>query len=491
MAKTASCLIGFNWNGRDLSEAHVQNAINWMIANYGTPTSNYCGDWYGHFGCFYPMYAFFKAMKLYGITSFGGHDWEADYATNIGLNSGWDAGRKATYFDGPFNHWDRNFDTYVGIAMLAEEVAELPPVAEAGTYVGDHAPGQWVALNGTSSYHTDPTKNLIGYQWDFDTSNGLWWDSAGSPPAGEGALGDTANMQLPLYDGGAYPRTQVVALRVLDDGTPQMTDMDTASIQIAVTNSAPVAQTNGPWAGVPYFLGADPSKCAMANPASITDPDCADYVVTFDGTTSFDPNSCTTPGDPTCTDDSITAYEWDIDGDGVYDEANGEDGWPTDASGAVRKKIYNGPDSSLAVLRVTDEHSAQGSSAGQFTSVALAFATNYRNCWREIQSRFISRYGLGVTFKNIGDVDVTNLVVTMTSAPTSYTIIASTSNLGSAGALAPNATRETACTTSPNTADIVVDLNKRIIPTGRWTWRAEFDAGGTHYVIPNLPPLLP
>jgi hypothetical protein len=438
------------------------------------------------------MYAFYKAMKLFGITDFNGHDWEADYAANIIANSGWDAGRKAAYIDDQFSYWDRSFATYVGVAMLAEEVAALPPVAEAGTYAGDYAPLQQVNLDGSASYHLDPGKGIVLYQWDFDAGNGLWWDAGVVPPAGQGALGITASFNLPPYTGnpGDYPRSQIVTLRVLDNGVPQMADTDTASIRIVVENANPVAVTNGPWAGLPYFPNpADPGKCQMSDPNDIFDADCK--AVVFDGRGSYDPNS----GPPL--NDTIVAFAWDIDGDGAFNEANGEDGWPvTPGDYSLVRKIFNAPSSGLATLRVTDTFVAQGISSAQFVSIALAYVTDYRNCWLVKTGRFTERRGIAVTFTNIGDEPVTNLVATLKTVPTNRTIVSGVSNLGGSlpgGVLNPGGSATTACSTppAPNTADIVNDINLRVPATGSWTWQAEFDADGVHYVIPNLPALAP
>jgi hypothetical protein len=371
-------------------------------------------------------------------------------------------------------------------------VAALPPVAEAGTYPNDYAPAQQVHLDASASYHLDSGKAITLYQWDFNAADGLWWNSAPTPPAGQGALGVTANFNLPPYTGNPadYPRDQIVTLRVLDNGSPQMTDTDTASIHIVVTNASPVALTNGPWAGIPYFPNpTDPSKCQASDPNDIFDADC--NAVEFDGSTSYDPNS----GPPI--NDVIVAYAWDIDGDGSFNEANGDDGWPVVLGDySVVRKIFNAPSSGLAILRVTDTFASSGTSSAQFVSIALAYATDYRNCWSVRTSRFTERRGIGVTVTNIGDKAAQNLVLTLKTVPTTLTIVSGVANIGAAlpgGSLNAGASKETACSIppAPNTADIVNDINLRVPATGVWTWQAEFDADGIHYVIPNLPALRP
>jgi hypothetical protein len=92
-----------------------------------------------------------------------------------------------------------------------------PPVADAGldqtVNVGDE-----VHFNGSGSYN--PDGNITFYEWDFDATDGIWWET-GSPPD---AFGPQPNHTY--FDYGVY----VATLRVTDnDGF-----MDTDSCEITV-----------------------------------------------------------------------------------------------------------------------------------------------------------------------------------------------------------------------------------------------------------------
>ncbi|MBV1959103.1 MAG: hypothetical protein KUG53_00085 [Pseudomonadales bacterium] len=461
MSKTAAGLIGFHWLGKPLTDQEAVDALGYMATRYN---QNYYSTWYGHWNNYYAMYAFYKAMKLHGKTTFTDsagvvHDWESEYHNFlIDAAAGhyvYDAGTKAYRFEDQFPYYSSGFSTYTALAMLAPDVAGLPPVANAGVDQ-NVLPGQLVSFDGTGSFHQDPAKNIARYEWDYDLSDGLWWSTASVPAAGEGAIGSTA--QYAYTDTGSA-EDYTVTLRVLDDGltpsnpAPVETDTDTLNVHSESAQVPPVAVTNGPWAGVPGTA------------------------VVFDGSASYDPNPA----------DTIVSYEWDLDGDGVYNEANGNDGTPaTPGDWSIVTKTYATPESGLATLRVTDNHGAAGSATNEFISIALAYATDYQTCWYQRLGRTVTRYGLSVTFENTGTVAAENLEVTLTSVPTNRTIISDASVLGTLNA---GAQAVTSCDTAAKTADIVTDVNARVIPTGDWTWKAEFDADGVHYIIPNLPAL--
>ena len=467
MAKGAAGIIGLHYLGGTLADPAVQNALDYMGTQYHFTSTG--GGCFGgcHWDRPYHMYAFYKAMKLYGITSFVdssgvAHDWETEYqrflADPAEGNLIWDAGRKAARFD-LVRYWYSSNDSnnYTGLAMLAPEVSSLPPQADAGN---DQIvlPNQVVSFDGSNSFHQDPTKAIVSYDWDFDASDGLWWNTVAVPGAGEGDSG--------LMVTNSYPETgsaadYTVTLRVSDNGqTPAnpdavMTDLDTMNVHVDTQQVAPIAVTNGPWAAVPG------------------------QIVTFDGSASYDPN----PGD------SIVSYEWDLDGDTVFNNPDGSDGTPvTPGDWSIVQKTFIIPVSNLATLRVTDTFGAQGSSTDNFIAIGLAYVENYQTCWRVRQNRFSNRFGISVTVENIGNADIDNLILTLTSVPSNRHIVSDLSDLGN---LTSGAQVATACDYAAKTADIITDVNRRISPTGDWSWQAEFDSGGEHYVIPNLPPLLP
>jgi PKD repeat protein len=143
------------------------------------------------------------------------------------------------------------------------------PVADAnGPYYT--APGVPVTFDGSGSYDPDADDSIISWQWDLD-NDGLYDDESGVSPTHT------------YYSVGVY----TIGLRVTD--TFGATDTDTTTVSIE--NKAPVADANGPYYTVPGVP------------------------VTLDGSGSYDPD------EPY---DSIVSWQWDLDNDGLYDEAVGE-----------------------------------------------------------------------------------------------------------------------------------------------------------------------
>lgn len=449
--KTGAGLAMLKWVGYDATHPSVQAALGFLDANWDWT----CYD--GNLGSMYGMYAFYKGMKFLHLDTLGGRNWEALYTdyliANQRLEGAW----------GTCGGWiPEPMTTGVALAMLAPAVAGLPPVAFAGGPYGPVNAGQNVSLDGSGSFHQDATKNLIQYKWDFDAADGLWWNSAASPAPGQGAFGINVNTSYP--DTGA-DETYTVTLMVTDDSTPPMSDVDTSMVQVNSGNVGPVAQTNGPWAGAPGVT------------------------LTFDGTSSYDPNACTTPGDPSCLGDGIVLYEWDIDGDGLFNEANGDDGVPVSSGDfSIVRKTFPAPISGLVTLRVHDSHGLIDTATNEILSIALVFAQDYEYCFRVRNGRFIYHDGIVVEFQNFGTGVAENLVVTLTSVPTNRTIVKGTAILGTVG---PGEVVRTDCDSVAKTAEIESDLDTRRPANGVWSWQAEFDFNGQHYIIPNLPALAP
>lgn len=447
--KTAAGMIMQKYLGRPITDPTVVSAMSYLDANWGS------GE---NLGEFYGLYAFYKAMKLWGITNFMGRDWDNLYTQYLVATQASDN----MWTDGFYFWYDRNFATYTAIAILAPEVASLPPIAEAGGPYADVSANQSVILDGSGSHHQDANKHIVKYEWDFDASDGLWWNTKAVPDPAEGGSGISEDISYP--DTGS-DTTYTVTLRVTDDSSPAMTALDTATVRVKSGEVSPTAVTNGPWAGLPNIP------------------------ITFDGSASFDANSCTTAGDPKCLGDAIVSYEWDLNGDGIFNGA--DDGTPV-VPGDYSKvqKSFSGPTSLTAVLRVTDRFGATGTSSAQasIVTIALVYGQQYTPCYVDRLDRFRDRMGVSVRFKNQGTGTAENVVMTLKQVPTNLTILSSVVGLGT---LAPGAEATSACNAVARTADIVLQLDKRIRPTGQWKWRAEFDFTGHHYVIDNIPALLP
>ncbi|MHC4923272.1 MAG: S8 family serine peptidase [Planctomycetota bacterium] len=161
---------------------------------------------------------------------------------------------------------------------FSEPYANFPPVADAGgdRRVSATAPtGGVVQLSGAAS--SDPNlDDTLTYQWDTD-GDGRFDDEGGS------RTGRITSVALPMG-----PHT--VSLRVSDP----LGESDTDTVTITVQNSPPTAS-----------LGGNPTYRA-------TDPEGADLVL--------DTSHCTDPQ----TSFDIVQGQWDLDGDGEYDDALGK-----------------------------------------------------------------------------------------------------------------------------------------------------------------------
>ena len=176
---------------------------------------------------------------------------------------------------------------YVGDDIATNDV----PTAEAGEPYSGQV-GDTITLDASGSIDTDGTITL--YEWDLD-NDGLYDD----------ATGVTADFSTPTAG------TYTVGLRVTDDDGAIDTDVATVTV-IALSYVAPIADAGGPYSG------------------AVGD------AITLSGAASTDP------------DGSIMAYAWDLDVDGLFDDATGV----TATFGAAAPGI-------LAVsLRVTDDDGA-------------------------------------------------------------------------------------------------------------------------------------
>ncbi|MCO4769477.1 MAG: PKD domain-containing protein [Deltaproteobacteria bacterium] len=178
---------------------------------------------------------------------------------------------------------------FAGNGTGSDFVTNQPPVAEAnGPYTGTQ--GVAVTLDATGSSDADGSITL--YEWDCTSDS--TYDVSGSSPTG---------LTCTYADDGIYTAT----LRVTDDGGSQATD----TAGVTIPNAAPTAEANGPYTGTRGFGVA-------VSAAGSTDSDGA-----------------------------IVSYEWDCDGDTVYEQSSAG---PTGTS-----CTYAAVGSYTVGLRVTDD----------------------------------------------------------------------------------------------------------------------------------------
>ncbi len=285
------------------------------IAKLGDPQAlqsiNYIGTkWYnlghqvtypGWVADFYSMYGVKKGLELQGIetisTPNGTRYWYDDmvdwllghttdftstfsstyrtttYAFGQKSTGGWQSAYGYVNSHGPSND---HLDSAHAILVLTKAVTTIVPVAVIDG-VDSHPQNTPFQLSATNSYHPDPTRTIVEWLWDWDSSDGVDWnfpDATGLQPTNPGYV-----------DMGDY----TITLRVKDDNDPPRYDSDTFVVTITSDNLPPVA---------------------VAIPEALL-PSYAGFVglpITLDGSESYDP-------DP---EDSIVEWSWDTDGDGIY-----------------------------------------------------------------------------------------------------------------------------------------------------------------------------
>lgn len=191
------------------------------------------------------------------------------------------------------------------IQILTQTLFQAGPVARAVAAPNPGAINQDITLDGSDSFHQDPSRSLVQYEWDLD--NDGTFDVTG------------VNATVSFPDLGSYP----IVLRVTDNASPANSDTDVVIVQITVPPHAPTADAGGPYLA------------------------CINEPITFDGSASFDVDEgLSQSGSPPF--DTITAYNWDLNGDLVFD----------DLSGVSPSTTYTALGTYELGLRVTDNTAA-------------------------------------------------------------------------------------------------------------------------------------
>ena len=250
---------------------------------------------------YYGMFSFVKAMRLHDSDADGvaepivmlrssspgvdDIDWYAD--PNIGVARTLIDDQEAGGFWYSFSFREHNysstqypFETAYAILMLSRTLFEAGgPVAIAQALPNPGIVGQTINLDGGTSFHQDADRSIVQWEWDLD-NDGSYETTGAQTSIVFAALGD-------------YP----VGLRVTDDSTPALTAETIVTVRIATPPLAPTANAGGPYSFCPgqnWFL---------------------------DGSGSINPDDgLSEPGQP---GDAIASYNWDLNGDGNFDDANG------------------------------------------------------------------------------------------------------------------------------------------------------------------------
>ncbi|MBI3189283.1 MAG: hypothetical protein HYZ33_01410, partial [Ignavibacteriales bacterium] len=309
IAKTGSGIGSYAALGTLSTSAPVASAINFLDVNWASD----------NFGNLYAMYATKKGLTIIdnrnGVSNVGAHNWRDEYnsylVTNQAENGSW-----------PDYSWlgsNNPLATSFGILILTPGVSQLRPVAVIEP-ISSKPPLTPFLVDGNGSHHRDPAKTIVEYLWDFDASNGVDWntpDAVGPMPENPGYPGE-----------GSY----TITLRVKDNSDPPLFDINTAVVVVQSTNNPPVA--------VPIPFARGPVYAAR-----VGEP------ILLDGRDSYDPDY---PAD------SVTAYNWDTNGDGIHGDVT------TDTTTVVFMSEYNGQ----VGLRVYDTFNDSSTNNAYITIIA-------------------------------------------------------------------------------------------------------------------------
>ncbi|MCA9524891.1 MAG: thrombospondin type 3 repeat-containing protein, partial [Myxococcales bacterium] len=206
--------------------------------------------------------------------------------------------------------------------MLASNLFEQPPRAVALANPQRVNIGQLVTFDHSQSFHLDPRRQLVQYEWDFDGDGNVDFRTAD--------LNERPTFRYnPAVE--ELPRVYVARLRVIDDANPARSDTAEVRVTVDSGNVPPVA-----------VIDPDPAET----------PQDSDFVLS--GRDSFDPNA----GAPL--NDEIVRYEWDVDDtDGLVQFVEGDD-----------TITVNFPECDVVrrvALRVTDRFGEQAVAFGTIT----------------------------------------------------------------------------------------------------------------------------
>ena len=295
---------------------------------------------------------------------------ERYYYTETSVLEGMGYGPNASFWIGGYYSHD--------VYELGGAISQCYPVADAGEDVPSYPPTIPVELNGSGSYFesgpTCPDGKIVLYEWDCD-GDGIC-DYSGTDPATTCTYPAVYNPDGSI-DWTATAQTYTATLRVTDntpavDGGPQ-TSVDTCEVHITAPPWKPVADPNGP-----YNTRINQEVC-------------------LDGSGSFHPAAeMYEPGHPWY--DEIALWEWDLDNDGEFDDATGQEvctQWSAEGTYFIGLRVTD--------LFSTPDHPEMDSDTKRTTVIVGAIHDV------AVQSVTPSKSVVGVGEEVTIDVDVSNL----------------------------------------------------------------------------------
>ncbi len=210
------------------------------------------------------------------------------YQTTTGANIGQFASNQGYSFQ--FRHvqpW--------ATQILTRTLAQAGPIAVgsvAPNPAGENFP---ITLDHSRSFHQDPDRTLVLFEWDIDNDGTYDLSSADLSPSPALAVAGG-------YDcvaAGSFPCTHTLGLRVTDDADPPVTTTDVVILDLTVPPHAPTADAGGPYSV------------------------CVNEELALDGGNSFDVDDGNM-GPAGTEADGITLYEWELDGLSPFDYAESD-----------------------------------------------------------------------------------------------------------------------------------------------------------------------
>ncbi len=327
VTKTAAGIGSLVLTGATTATYSVDTAMGYINTHWADAYDG--NNWTGPLnGNLYAMYGVAKAMRTInggaGNQFIRGHDWYAEYADHLLNNASWKQNsngswpRNASYY--PSAAMGDPLNSSLAILVLTKGVIVAPPVAVIAP-ISSRPSNTAFFVDGASSYHQDPNKQILQYLWDWDAADGVNFTTP------------DATGQKPLNPGYAGLGLHTITLRVIDNSNPALTNDVTATVAINDTANHPPIAVAIPPGGAANYAGR------------------VGVPILLDGSHSYDPDS---------PNDSVVAYNWDTNGDGIFGDAT------TSSATVVFNDVYNGE----VGLRVYDSHGDSSTNNAHVTIVA-------------------------------------------------------------------------------------------------------------------------
>ncbi|MBC8382990.1 MAG: PKD domain-containing protein [Candidatus Cloacimonetes bacterium] len=273
--KTGAGVASHYYIGTPITDPAIVKGLEFLDVHfYDTSDELSVGEMLG--GNYYALYGFKKAMEFYDITTFGTApiDWYEEISDYLLDNTSYGQNTDGSWPGGTYAITWTAGTTPTSILVLTRGVVQLQPIAVISSSNLPQPTDTPIAYSGANSYHQNPQEFITQWEWDFDASDGLDWDNPD-------AIGEFVTWEYSVED--------TFEVTLLVTGSDSLTDTDVHfTIVNDTVNHAPIADPGGPYA------------------SRVND------VITLDGSGSYDPD-----------DRGITLYQWDTNGDGLYDDATG------------------------------------------------------------------------------------------------------------------------------------------------------------------------